>query len=634
MGSQGNGDALGCPIIVGDGPAGMVWLAYDKYSRFATEAYNLASNQAYSLNNFTLTPITVGTHFNLNPAVTGFVRPHQPTIPDVTYNDPGRVPDPPEVQVSPVAFGTAPSEPNVPPPVFDSFAAPGPLTATPPQALPELPPISIPDLPNIQLPPVPTLRDLNLPAAPDIQIPAFQGTHPVNSLQAPTGNWSFTPEQYTSALLDKVSGTVGRMLDGGTGLPTPLAQALRDRAMGVVDVEELRGEQTVLEDFASRGFVEPNGLMMKRLAQSRQDAANRRSGINRDIYVQDQQVAIENLRFAVTQGIALESTLIQAHNEEMRLSLQAAQFARETALAVFNAKVSLFNTEMQAYQIDAQVWRSQIEGALAALQVYRAKIEAQQLIGQINEQDVRIYSARLQGVTVQADLYRTQMQGAEAQARANASVAEAYRARLQGYSEQVRAFEVQWDAYSKQMATNETRARIYELTEDAYATRVRAYSEVNNTKISQQRASIDTADMRLRAWHGQVEAFTARSEGERSRIAALVAASSQKVDLYRAEVGVETAASDANLRALQVALSAEGSRVDAELKNADLRIRQMEQNAALLLEAKKTLAQVAAQLAASSMSAVNFSAGTHSGLSQSFGCSTGFNYSGQIDPST
>ena len=91
---------------------------------------------------------------------------------------------------------------------------------------------------------------------------------------------------------------------------------------------------------------------------------------------------------------------------------------------------------------------------------------------------------------------------------------------------------------------------------------------------------------------------------------------------------------DANLRALMTALERERARTGVELQNVELQIRQMEQNASLLLEAKKTIAQVSSQLAASSMSAVNFSAGTHSGLSQSFGCSTNFSYSGTVDTST
>lgn len=623
----------GCPIVVQDGPANMVWMAYDKYTQFAATAYTLATNQVQTLGSFALTPLPVTTQFNIDTSVYGFHRPQVPALPTLTYNDPGSVPAPPSTQITPVQLTAPPAEPNVAPPVFDTFATPGPLDATAPD-LPDLPTVQIPTMPTIDLPPVPTLRDLALPEAPDIQIPAFPGVRPTLNLEAPSNQWSFTPEQYVSDLLNKVRATVSGMLDGGTGLPASVAQALRDRANAEADVQQARDEQTVIEDWASRGFEAPQGPMRKELAMVRQDAANRRSAASRDVTIQDQQIAVENLRFAVTQGVALESMLMQAHMEDMRLSLSALQYARDTTIAVFNAKVQLANTEMQAYQVDAQVWRSQIEGELAALDVFRSKIEAQRLIGEINQQDVAIYSERLRAVSVQADLYRTQMQGAEAQARANVSTAEAFRAQMEGFNGQVRAYEVQWDAFSRQMASNEIKARIYELTEGAYATRVRAVSDINQSKIAQQQGDIAAADLRLRGWRGQLDALLARTGAERDRVNALVAISGQQVDLYRANVAVETAASDANLRTLMTALERERARTSVDLQNVELQIRQMEQNAALVLEAKKTIAQVSSQLAASSMSAVNFSAGTHSGLSQSYGCSTSYNYSGQIDTST
>lgn len=624
----------GCPLLVQDGPGNLVWMAYDKYSQFATNAYQLAYSEAQNLGSFSLTPIPVNTQFNIDGSVYGFHRPTQPSLPDIDYRDPGTIPAPPDTQVTPVQLTAPPTEPNVSPPVFDTYAPPGPLTATPPDNLPDLPPVTVPDMPELDLPPVPTLLDLNLPDAPTITIPTFQGVRPINNLDAPNADWSFTPEQYASALLTKVTGTISGMLDGGTGLPASIAQALRDRANAQADVQQARDEDTVVEDMASRGFAEPSGQMMKRLAQVRQDGANRRNSLNRDINIQDQQVAVENLRFAVTQGVALESTLMQAHTEEMRLALAAAQYVRDTSIAIFNARVSLFNAEMQAYQIDAQVWRSEIEGELAQLEVFRAQIQAEQLRGEINLQNVQIYTQRVQAVTAQADLYRARVTGVQAQAQANESQAQAYSARVSGYAEQVRAYEAQWDAFSKQVSTNEIRARIYELTEDAYATRVRAWSEANNTRLSQQRGDIDVATLKLQAWRGQLDGVLARSTAERDRIGALVSISGQKVDLYRANVAVETAASDANLRMLLAALEQERARVDSSLKNVDLQIRQMEQNAALLLEAKKTVAQVSAQLAASSMSAVNFSAGTHSGLSQSFSCDTKYDYSGSIDTPT
>jgi hypothetical protein len=125
-----------------------------------------------------------------------------------------------------------------------------------------------------------------------------------------------------------------------------------------------------------------------------------------------------------------------------------------------------------------------------------------------------------------------------------------------------------------------------------------------------------------------------RVQAERDRVGALATISGQKVDLYRADVAVETAASDANLRVLTTAIEQERARVDTELKNEEMQIQQMLQISSQLLEAKKTVASVGAQLAASSMSAVNFSAGTRSDLQQSYGCRTSFSYSGSIDPST
>lgn len=620
-----------CPIIVSDGPGNMVWMAYDKYSQFASNAYTLAYQQTQGLQNFTLTPIAVTTHWNLDATAYGFNRPQRPDLPPIVYNDPGTLPAPPDTPVAPISFDAAPADPNAPVPTFVDYTPPAPMTAQAPAPLAPFAPVTIPAAPSLDIPPLPTLQQLNLPDAPDITIPPFSGVRPSNTLAAPVDTWSFSPTQYASDLLTKAGNTVSTMLDGGTGLPPCVDNALRERANVEADAQQARDEQEAFEDFTSRGFSQPNGLLAKRLDSVRQQAANRRNSLNRDIYIQEQKVAIDNLRFAVQEGIALESKLIDAHSEEMRLALSAAQLARETAIQLFDAQVRLFNTEMQAYQIDAQVWRSQIEGELATLQEYEAKLRGQALIGQINRDALEAYSARVRALSVASEMYRATMMGVEAQARANTATAEAYRANVQGYAEEVRAYEAQWSAYVQQMATNDTRARVYATVEQGFATRIHAWDAGNQAKIAQQGANIQVADLKLRAWHGQLDALQARVQAERDRVGALTAISAQQVDLYRADVGVETAASDANLRALSATIEQERARTAVELQNAQMQITQMEQISAQLLEAKKTIATVSAQLAASSMSAVNFSAGTHSSLGQSYGCSTSFNYSGSLD---
>lgn len=623
-----------CPIWIGDAAVGMVGAAYDKYTEYASKAYKIAVDAVTDVSNFTLAPIGITTHWDFDGSLYGYQRPQQPTLPDIEYRDPGNLPAPPDLPLPGVNFDAPPSDPNLALPAIRDYPQPDAFAGGSVPDAPVLDPINIPALPPIVLPDVPTLQALNLPDVPVITLPVFTGAPPLNNLEAPQAQWSFTPEEYTSALLTKVTGQISTMLDGGTGLPPAVAQALRDRANVQVDNEEARSVQEAVEEFASRGFEEPNGILSRRVAMVRQDAQNRRNGLNRDIFIQEQQVAIENLRFAVTQGIALEGQLMQAHTEEMRLALAAAQFGRETAIAIFNARVSLFSAESQNFAIEAQVWRSQIEGELSKLEAYRAQIQAEQVRGEINMQSVQIYAERVRAVMVQADLYRAQMEGAHAQAEANRATTEAYRARVQGYAEEVRAYEVAWDAYRAQIGTNETRARVYELLENSYATRVSAWDRTQQSKIAQQNMALSQADLRLRAWRGQLDAILGKYQAERERIGALVSISGQKVDLYRAQATVESVASDANLRVLQTGIERERARTEVELKNVELQINELVQTSNLLLEAKRTVATVGAQLAASSMSAVNFSAGIHSGRSQSQSCDTNFNYSGAIDTTT
>src|SRR5690606_22508081 len=63
---------------------------------------------------------------------------------------------------------------------------------------------------------------------------------------------------YTSDLLDRVKAKVEAMMDGGIGLE-PVMDALVQRGRARLDVEVQRAIDTGTDEFASRGFPEPNG---------------------------------------------------------------------------------------------------------------------------------------------------------------------------------------------------------------------------------------------------------------------------------------------------------------------------------------------------------------------------------------
>ena len=622
--------SAGCPIIVSDGTANMVDLAYDKYSEFASNAYQLAVDQISSLGDFSVPTLPTNVAFNIDGSVYGFIRPDRPVLPVMVYNDPGAAPAPPVLPLPVVSFDTEPVAPDTTTDIVE-YVAPSPDVPVSPGVTPS--PIAtaytpdqlalvIAQQPTLQLPDVPT-ADI-LPPDASLQVLPLPGS--------PGNNFAFTPEQYTSALLTRVSGQVSTMLDGGTGLPAAVAQALRDRANVAVDVEEARQVEQAYEEFAGRGFEQPPGVLAKRVAQVHQASQNQRAALNRDIYVQEQQVALENLRFAVTQGVALESSLMQGFNDYMRLSLEAMRASQEIAVSVFTAEVGLYNVAQTSNQIAASIERDRAQTAIA---LARLQLDAQKERGELTEQQ---YVDALRTLDAQVAQYRANLEGRQAaatsEAEDNRARLDAFRASLQATSEVRANYDSQWRTFSQQWETNEIRARVSEIITNSYAARVQAYAATNTAKIDQAKLGIAMNDMSLRSWQSQLDMLKDQRAAETSRLASLVAIANSEVELYRADAAVETSAADVNLRMLMTGLEQERARTETALKNAEMAIQQMLETNKLLLAARDTIARTAAQLAASSMSAVNFSAGIRSDLSQSYGCDTHFNYSGSVDTPT
>lgn len=100
--------------------------------------------------------------------------------------------------------------------------------------------------------------------------------------------------------------------------------------------------------------------------------------------------------------------------------------------------------------------------------------------------------------------------------------------------------------------------------------------------------------------------------------------------MYAADAQVETAASAAADRTFELGLRKDEADLNAQLKRADMLIEQARFIQSQLTEIKKSKAQISSQLAASTMSAVNYSAGVSSSVSKGQSCSTSFNFNGDV----
>ena len=194
----------------------------------------------------------------------------------------------------------------------------------------------------------------------------------LQALQPPTENFSFTPGAFADDMLGAVKSTIRSMMAGNFVLPEPAATALRNRAYDAANREEARNTDQAYSDFAARGFEEPPGQLNRRLAEVRDAAQLARMGANRDVYIQDQQIAQENLRAGVAAGVQLEQALMNLFTQQEQMQLAAAQFALNMAVQIFEARVRLALAQEQITAALAGVYTAKVN---ALLGFYRAKID-------------------------------------------------------------------------------------------------------------------------------------------------------------------------------------------------------------------------------------------------------------------
>lgn len=621
--------ALLYPYVL-DGATGMVDAAYARFTGFTNQAWALVTNAISDLGDYQLPTVPFTASFNPQLALSQFPTIAAPDAPAIVFNAPAAPTAPPAAEAVSVQLSPAPVD-NTAAPVYAVPSAPTLVAVTDPGDAPVLDAITLPDAPALAFPDAPADIVLSLPDVPVIQLPTFQGARPVFNAPIPEENFAFTPEEYVSALLDKTRATISAMQDGGTGLPAAVAKALRDRATLEADNEVNRAVEESYDQFSARGFDEPNGILNARLDQVRQDARAKRAGVNRDVYIQDQQAALENLRFAVQQGIALEGTLIQAHQEQMRLALEAAKYTVDLAISILNARVSAFNAQVLAYQTDASVFRELIAAEATKLDLYKSQLEGERLKVDISESQLRRYEAQLRAVNVLVDVYKSQLEAVTTEVQLNSQKLEQYRTRVSVMSEQVRAQSIQYEGYSARVNAETAKAQFYQAATQGYAARVNAWSTAERAKLDAARFTLDNNQNRQEVWRSQLALYTAQLQTEQARIDTLVKKYGADADIYQSKARVATAAAEANNRAFQLNLAEQQALVDTELKRAELEMKQVEFIASENVEIKKAIASVGGQLTSAAMSAVNFHAGTSYSGSMNLGYNLGVNFSGSID---
>ena len=524
-----------------------------------------------------------------------------------------------------VGAGEAP-----PPPSFTPIAPPTPDYDQAPNA-PAIPDISLPTAPALSRPTLGPLTPITIPAFTFPSLPDFNNEAPsADGIVVPNVFINWAEPQYQSESLDDLLAWVKRHMDEGTGLPAPVEDALFARARERDSAEARRAVQQAVDTWAARGFTMPPGMLARQTEAIHEQSRLKAAELNRDILIEATKWELENIRFAVQQGIALEGLLQNLHENTAKRAFEAAKFQAEAQINVFNAQIGLFNARNAAFQTLATVFKTKLEGALARVQVWKTQMDGLQVLGQLNQQKVETYKAQMSALQSEVEIYATQMKGAQTQAEINKSLLEGWRTQIQAHAAAISAEVAKMSGYEAQMRGRAAEASVYDAQVRGYAARMQAIGsqadaagKVAQVSIEGVRAAVERGRADTERYRAQVEDALRRSQFQTQQFVA-------NVDAWKASAQVQVANNEMLSRYADMQTRTNIAFSEAQTAQYSANINQAHQRAMIALEGAKAVGQYTAQLAAGAMSALHVSAsvqgsGSHTGTNH-IGQSTNTNY--------
>jgi hypothetical protein len=500
-------------------------------------------------------------------------------------------------------------EDNVPTIDIGSIPNPGELTATPPGDAPDLDTTyDKPILEDYTLPAVPTYEDLNIPTVPSIDYYTFDLAAPDGSyVQVPDNKFIFENSDYSSTLVDAVSAELIQRLAGGTGIPVDVEYAIWQRGKDREVKNQGKTEDEILAKNATRGFQRPPGSVMAALDMAAQESQHKIADLSREIMIKQAELEQSNIKHAIETAISLENTLSNSYNQYMNRALDAAKYVQQIAILLYEAQVTKFQVELQAYTAAAEVFKIRTQAELTKAEIYKAEVEGQKLIVDLNNSKVQLYIAQIEGIKQAVDIYKTEWEAVQTQIQAEATKIELYKSQVDAYTAEISGYSAEVGAYAERVRAEAAKADVYDSQVKAFASRIQAYASQVDAGRTIATTYIASDELNIKAALAKIEAIVKETEIQTNVFRA-------EVDKYRAQAQA-TATENDGLATIQNAynqkLNVEASyavgATNAQIAYYNYLRQATEGSAGLALESLKGSAQIASSLTAAAMSGVNLS---------------------------
>lgn len=399
---------------------------------------------------------------------------------------------------------------------LDLSGAPAPISVTIPDDVPVLDEPSLPSAPSIALPTLPTLSNVPSVDIPALTIPIFSAIAPDGLISLPTVIEPAPEEEYSSALLVRLQSTILNVLNGNRGYLDEVWDMVWGREARNESDAALAAQEEIMELWGSRGWEAPGGAEAEQLFKITQGLQNSASARAREIAIEQNKQEVARFNFFVSQGLALESMLIQLFAGAAERELRRVEVFNNAALAFLQARVAKLNADLAIYKTKAEVHRDLISAELAKLQLVEAEIKIASLIGEQDQRKISLYVAQLEGVSKDIQLYVAQLEGVKSTYEINRAKVQLFAERLNAVKLGLEAKKLEYEGYETKIRGELGKTQAWDVEARIYAAQI----EGAKTAISAKQLEYVGYETKVKAELGKTQAWAVEAQIHASRIAA------------------------------------------------------------------------------------------------------------------
>lgn len=455
---------------------------------------------------------------------------------------------------------------------------------------------------SVSLPAAPNLLSISVSPFAGVTIPTFTETAPTSvDLVAPTVREYQPGAAYTSSLLTAVKASLeDRITNGGSGLAPAVEQAIWDRGRE----REYRAQADALLDLEKQaevlGFMFPPGVYLDARLRLATETNAAMVGHSREVMIQAAQLELDNVKHALTTATELEGRLLDYTNAVEQRLFEAAKYATEGYIAIYNAKVQAYGVSVQAYAAKINAYDALIRGLQMQVEVYKIQIEAEQIKAQVNTALVEQYKAQSEVALSAIEIYKAEIGAIQAQADIQKIKVEVFGAEVQAYASQINAYTAGIEAYRAQLQAEGTKQQIF-------ATQVQAFSAQVDANVKQIEARIESYKGLIAGKQLEYQGYQTAIAGQTAGIQAAISNNQVLAETFRSTVTATASYNDLLTKQWQVALEQSERVAEIGVQAAKANAEMYISTRSLATDAAKVSAQVYAQLGAAALNSVHWS---------------------------